>query len=412
LHSWDEAVYAESAKEMVQDHDWLTPHWNNQPFLQKPPLFIWSTALMFKLFGVSETAARATSALAGVGCVVLVLFIVRLFAAELTAVLASLILLATSSFNLNARYAMTDVTLTFFMLLGIYAYLRTKESSRWWWLVGAACGLAVMTKGAGAIPLFVSLLIVIAWKDRPALRKQDFWFGVGLCLVIGGTWHVAMVDLHGRAFVADYFSSQVLGRTLQVMDSPEGDYGRFYYLSIVVLGFFPGCLLLPLSIPAWIKAKRLPFILPVFAVSVFLLYSLASTKHQWYMIPIFPILSIIAAPLSKKLTPLYVVAIIGGLVFAASNQPSRETVALAELSRRASADAGPLGFYPGFRYAPEILFYSNRPLCADAPDHSMGHLAQCSKPAQAIVAVADVPLDCTELARVGMFVYCGLPTTK
>ena len=80
LHSWDEAVYAESAKEMVQSHDWLTPHWNNQPFLQKPPLFIWSTALMFKLFGVSETAARATSALAGVGCVVLVLFIVRLFA--------------------------------------------------------------------------------------------------------------------------------------------------------------------------------------------------------------------------------------------------------------------------------------------------------------------------------------------
>jgi 4-amino-4-deoxy-L-arabinose transferase-like glycosyltransferase len=406
LHSWDEAVYAESAKEMAQDGDWLTPHWNHKEFLQKPPLFIWSTALLFKLFGVSETSARAMSALAGVGCVVLVLFIVRLFASEFTALIASLILLATPSFNLNARFAMTDVMLTFFMLLALYAYLRTSENTKWWLLVGVSCGLTVMTKGAGAIPIFLSLLVVIAWTNRAAIRNRDFWVGVGLCLIVAGTWHLIMLGLHGRTFVADYFSSQVVSRTLQLMDSPEGHYGTFYYIPIVVLGFFPACFLLPLSIPFWLKEKRLPIILPMFAATVFVLYSLASTKHQWYMIPVFPILSIMAAPLGKRFTPLYLVAIAIGLIFSSSSGPSKQTLAIAELSHRASMEAGPLGFYPGFKYGPEILFYSNRQLCANAPEHSMGQLAKCSNPEYAIVASTNILPNSTELARSGDFVYC------
>ena len=408
LNSWDEAVYAESAKEMVQDGDWLTPHWNHEEFLQKPPLFIWSAALLFKLFGVSEVSARAMSALAGVGCVVLVLFIVRLFSAEFTAAIAALILLATPSFKLNARYAMTDVMLTFFMLLAIYAYLRTKENTKWWLLAGVSCGLAIMTKGAGAIPLFAALILVIAWKNRGAIRTQDFWLGVGLCLVIGGTWHLIMLGLHGRTFIADYFSSQVVSRTLQLVDSPEGRYGTFSYIPILVLGFFPACLLLPLSISGWLKSRELPIILPVFAVTVLVLYSLSSTKHQWYIIPIFPILSILAAPLSRKLIPLFVVAIVAGLIFSASNRPSKDTAAIAQLSHRASFDAGPLGFYPGLLHGPEILFYSNRPLCADAPEHSMGLLARCPLPEHVIIAtdqIASFP-HITELERSGNFAYC------
>jgi 4-amino-4-deoxy-L-arabinose transferase-like glycosyltransferase len=410
LNSWDEAVYAESAKEMVQDGDWLTPHWNHEKFLQKPPLFIWSAALLFKLFGTSEASARAMSALAGVGCVVLVLFIVRLFSTEYTALIAALILLATPGFKLNARYAMTDVMLTFFMLLAIYAYLRTKENNKWWFLVGVSCGLAVMTKGAGAIPLFVALMFMIAWKNRAAIRTKEFWLGVGLCLVIGGTWHLLMLYLHGRTFVTDYLGSQVVSRTLQLVDTPEGRYDAFFYPYFVLSGFFPACLLLPLSIPAWFKAKRLPIILPLFAATVFVLYFLATTKHQWYIVPIFPILSIIAAPLTKKVIPLFVLAIIGGLIFSASNRPSKETAAIADLSSRASMDGGPLGFYPGLLHGPEVLFYSNRPLCADAPEHSMGLLTRCPVPEYVIVATHDIPSfpGIKELARSGNFAYCRI----
>src|ERR1044072_6395448 len=66
LQTWDEAVYAQSAKEMVRTGDWLTPHWNGEYFYQKPPLTIWVTALLFRLFGVSEFTARTVAVICGV----------------------------------------------------------------------------------------------------------------------------------------------------------------------------------------------------------------------------------------------------------------------------------------------------------------------------------------------------------
>ena len=79
LQSWDEAIYAQSAKEMVLTGDWLTPHWNGEHFYQKPPLTIWITALLFRLFGISEFTARTFAAICGVACVLLVSLIGRLF---------------------------------------------------------------------------------------------------------------------------------------------------------------------------------------------------------------------------------------------------------------------------------------------------------------------------------------------
>jgi len=150
----------------------------------------------------------------------------------------------------------------------------------------------------------------------------------------------------------------------------------------------------------------MPIILPLLAATMVILYSLASTKHQWYMVPVFPVFAMIAAPLRKQTLPVYLILIATGVLFSLTNGPSKETLAIAEFSHRASMDVGPLGFYPGFKYGPEILFYSNRRLCADAPEHSMGRLAKCSRPEYAIVSSTDISPSSKELARSGSFVYC------
>src|SRR5918993_5233926 len=77
LEDWDEAIYAQIAKEMLSSGDWLTLHWGYEPFFEKPPFLMWSTATLFSLFGVSELTARAASALSGVGAVALVYAIGR-----------------------------------------------------------------------------------------------------------------------------------------------------------------------------------------------------------------------------------------------------------------------------------------------------------------------------------------------
>ncbi len=59
LRTWDESIYAEVAKEMLTRHSWWTLSWNFEPWVDKPPLFMWLTALLYRFFGVSETSSRA-----------------------------------------------------------------------------------------------------------------------------------------------------------------------------------------------------------------------------------------------------------------------------------------------------------------------------------------------------------------
>lgn len=59
----DEPRYAWIARAMAETGDWVTPRLYGQPWFEKPPLFYWGAAASFKLFGVSEAAARLPSAI-------------------------------------------------------------------------------------------------------------------------------------------------------------------------------------------------------------------------------------------------------------------------------------------------------------------------------------------------------------
>src|SRR5580692_9548132 len=59
----DEPRYAWIARAMAETGDWVTPRLYGRPWFEKPPLYYWGAALSFKLFGVSEVAARLPSAI-------------------------------------------------------------------------------------------------------------------------------------------------------------------------------------------------------------------------------------------------------------------------------------------------------------------------------------------------------------
>ena len=59
----DEPRYAWIARDMAESGDWITPRLYGKPWFEKPPLYYWGAAICFKLFGVSEAAARLPSAL-------------------------------------------------------------------------------------------------------------------------------------------------------------------------------------------------------------------------------------------------------------------------------------------------------------------------------------------------------------
>jgi 4-amino-4-deoxy-L-arabinose transferase-like glycosyltransferase len=60
----DEPRYAWIARDMAETGDWVTPRLYGKPWFEKPPLYYWGAASCFKIFGVSEAAARLPSAIA------------------------------------------------------------------------------------------------------------------------------------------------------------------------------------------------------------------------------------------------------------------------------------------------------------------------------------------------------------
>src|SRR5450432_4418266 len=59
----DEPRYAWIARSMAETGDWVTPRLYGKPWFEKPVLYYWGAAASFKLFGVSEAAARLPSAI-------------------------------------------------------------------------------------------------------------------------------------------------------------------------------------------------------------------------------------------------------------------------------------------------------------------------------------------------------------
>ncbi|MEM9948993.1 MAG: glycosyltransferase family 39 protein [Cyanobacteria bacterium P01_D01_bin.36] len=318
LNDWDEAIYAQVAKEIVNSGDWLTLHWGYEVWFHKPPLFMWVTATFFKLFEVNEFWARVPSALSGfglVGCTYLIAC--KLYkkkegqsVAHRIGLLSAAVLLTNYTFVHFSRFGTTDIALTLSSYLAIYAYLWVCEERCWAWCgVWSAIAAAVMIKGVAglaiAIVLFMTLLLTNHW--RQAICCIPFWIGFGIASMVVIPWHAAMLVMHGQAFVDQYLLYHVVERsTGGGLEGNEG--GPFFYVASLGEYFFPWVYLLPLAMfqqvrNLWQKGGSVGAVLLVLVAIVFGGFSLASTKLHWYIIPMYPAMAIwVGALLYQALT--------------------------------------------------------------------------------------------------------------
>src|SRR5438128_6280490 len=172
----DEGLYAEIAREMVTSGDWVIPHVNGLPYLEKPPLYFWLTALTFQLFGPSEWATRLWSAISALGTVLLTWRIGRRLYGAPAGLMAGVVVATVVGNALYVRRASTDQLFVFCLTLAMYGFLRDAERpdrgrARFLLLyLGAALG--VLAKGF--LGLVFPLLIVglglavvrrLSWRD-------------------------------------------------------------------------------------------------------------------------------------------------------------------------------------------------------------------------------------------------------
>ena len=310
----DEGSNAEAAREMLETGDWISPSLNYEPRYAKPAFVYWLISGSYSLFGINEFAARLPSALSGL-CVLLLqyAFVYRWLGAPM-AFLSSIMLLLNMEFLAINRLVLTDPELVVFTTLAGYSFWYAlsnfSKNSRWWFLsFYLAMGFGMLVKGP--VGIIIPLVGVIPYLTLTRQWKP-FWqqgfpiLGIGLVLLVAAPWYIAMFNIHGEA----YWAAAQANTTGRFMNPMEGHGGTFFfYIPILLLGFFPWSAFLPSvlyqSLKQW-KAywngqgfakqeHNLEFFLSLWVVGLLIFFTLSATRLPHYIYPLFPASAILVA---------------------------------------------------------------------------------------------------------------------
>lgn len=288
----DEPVYAETAQEMLQFRDLISPRIYGEFWYDKPPMYYWLVAGAFKIFGIGEFAARFPSALLAVGGAMLVYLSGRKLFSERAGLLAALILATSLEYFYLGNAAVTDMTLTFFLTAALLAFLHRK-----YYLLYGCAALAVVTKGPIGVVLCGAIigLYLILTGSLATLKRMKVLSGAALFAVIALPWYLAMYYYHGMAFIDTFLGFHNVTRFLQ----PEHVMGKiwYYYIPVLILGFFPWTAFVMQAVSTGIREKgenRNPCIfLVIWAGVIFLFFTMSQTKLVSYILPLYPPLALL-----------------------------------------------------------------------------------------------------------------------
>ncbi|MEO6163728.1 MAG: glycosyltransferase family 39 protein [Candidatus Binatia bacterium] len=306
----DEGRNAEIAREILLLKDWITPHYDFIPRLDKPIFFFALVALSYKLFGISEWAARLPSALAALAC----LCITYRFAGSLfgrrAGLWSALILLSSIEFFALSRAVIMDMTLTFFITLALWSFclgqrgVESGAGKSQFLLMYVAMGIATLLKGpiGFLLPAAVIGVYLLLSKRWSLLRHMPIPLGIALLILTVVPWYLA-AESRNPGYLRHFLWEENVARFATTRFKRSGPW--YYFIGVLAGGLLPWTVLLPTTIvDLWkgpLKDERLLLVLWIALPMLF--FSLSSSKLPHYILPIYPPLAIIlAAVIAKALT--------------------------------------------------------------------------------------------------------------
>src|SRR5437870_4145336 len=237
----DEGRNAEVAREMLASGDWLAPHFDTLPYLDKPALFFWLVAASFRVWGLSEWAARFPSALAAMATVFLIWLLARRMFGGRVALRAGLVWATSPLVIAFARLVIFDMTLTFLVTAALtcFWFRETSDFPRRWLDAGlfGAMGLATFEKGpVGFILPLLSIAAYAAARGRFRDLKRLRW-GLGLVIfaATGLPWFVFTSIRHPEFLRYAVWETWLRFATTRARRAG----GPFYYIPVFLGGFLP-----------------------------------------------------------------------------------------------------------------------------------------------------------------------------
>lgn len=199
-----------TAREMVQDNNWLLTTMNGEARYQKPPLPTWFSAISGLLFGINSIfALRLPAALMVLflgAC--LYLFSLKLNLTKQHSLYNSLILVTSFYVFAIINEAPWDIYTYGFMLAGLYFLFILFEEHKLVWkhviLSSFFIGLSLLSKGPVSLftlflPFLISYAIVFKFKEIKA-KIFPLLVLISLSLIIGGWWFLYVRYADSAAF--------------------------------------------------------------------------------------------------------------------------------------------------------------------------------------------------------------------
>lgn len=302
----DEGRNAEVAREMLASGDFITPHFNDLAYLDKPAVYFWLVAASFRVAGINEFAARFPSALMALATVFLAWFLARRMIGDSAGLRAGIIFATVPLTIAFSRLVIFDMTLTFLVALALVGYWLAQESDFRRPICDvvffAAMGVGAITKGP--VGFLLPLLTVLAfvgvtgrWRD---LKRMRWGIGVPVFLAAALPWFIA-VSIRNPGFPRYAFWDESLQRF--ATGSAHRGGSLLYYIPIFLLGFFPWSFFLCFGglrhLRDWRRLREPRFRSAAFLVAwtalIFVFFTISRSKLPGYFLPAVLPLSILTA---------------------------------------------------------------------------------------------------------------------
>lgn len=260
---WDnsETAYGEVAREILLTHDWIVMHLNGVPWFVQPPLYFWIAALCVKLFGLGSFALRLPAALATIVMGGMTAYAVARQGGSRAGVYAGVVLSTCLMQAVVGRLAIMDALLDLAVAVNVFWWFRGIQTGRDRYFVygAAAAALGFLTKGPVA-PAIALLVIVpyYVWERRSAHAHAPSWRGwvgaLAIFVALAAPWFIALVSRTGVHAVTELIGHYTVGRYTGTIENQPGPV--WYYLPVIVLGFFPWIAFFPSALADTITSLR------------------------------------------------------------------------------------------------------------------------------------------------------------
>ena len=302
---WDESLYVQTGKEMIEQSKFLMPVWQGAYWLDKPPLIPLIYGLIVKLtfFSTPEITTRLFSLFISIVILSFIyVFYNRVFKNRWLATLTVAITAFTPLFLQRAQ----TVNLDIFILLGWLGYILFFNN-----FFAGLFFLFIAVMGKSLIGFYPVVLIFIYYLYKyfkKEIKRKELKETIKKILLqsfILSLWFVTMFVTFGKAFFWQHIIESHFRRVTSSIEFHFGQRTFYVTLALEQMGYFfylaiiGGVITLINFLKNKISLKEVFF--SFYLLPWFIFLNLTKTKIFWYLYPVVPQFAFLAVTWIKQI---------------------------------------------------------------------------------------------------------------